>query len=114
MQVLIRAILLSLLAAAPALGQGQIAFGGIRADTSKPVEVTADLYGESVKYDGVVRGLAGGTGAAFSLIPAQNASGNWIKVVQRVPVRIILDPAQVARHPLRVGLSMKASIDVSK
>ena len=80
----------------------------------QPVEVTADLYGESVKYDGVVRGLAGGTGAAFSLIPAQNASGNWIKVVQRVPVRIILDPAQVARHPLRVGLSMKASIDVSK
>jgi len=80
----------------------------------QPVEDTADLYGESVKYDGVVRGLAGGTGAAFSLIPAQNASGNWIKVVQRVPVRIILDPKQVAEHPLRVGLSMKASIDVSK
>jgi membrane fusion protein (multidrug efflux system) len=78
------------------------------------VEVTADLYGDSVKYDGVVRGLAGGTGAAFSLIPAQNASGNWIKVVQRVPVRIMLDPAQVQAHPLRVGLSMKASIDVSK
>ncbi len=78
------------------------------------VEVTADLYGDSVKYDGVVRGLAGGTGAAFALIPAQNASGNWIKVVQRVPVRIMLDPAQVQAHPLRVGLSMKAAIDVSK
>ena len=77
------------------------------------VEVTSDLYGDSVKYDGVVRGLAGGTGAAFSLIPAQNASGNWIKVVQRVPVRIVLDPDQVREHPLRVGLSMKASIDVS-
>lgn len=78
------------------------------------VELTADLYGSSVKYDGVVKGLAGGTGAAFSLIPAQNASGNWIKVVQRVPVRITLDPAQVQAHPLRVGLSMKATIDVSK
>jgi membrane fusion protein (multidrug efflux system) len=80
----------------------------------QPVEVTADLYGDSVKYHGTVRGLAGGTGAAFSLIPAQNASGNWIKVVQRVPVRIILDPDDVQAHPLRVGLSMKASIDVSK
>jgi membrane fusion protein (multidrug efflux system) len=67
-----------------------------------------------VKFHGRVKGLSGGTGAAFSLIPAQNASGNWIKIVQRLPVRITLDPAELARHPLRVGLSMKAMIDVSE
>ncbi|MBO9544517.1 HlyD family efflux transporter periplasmic adaptor subunit [Caulobacter sp.] len=80
----------------------------------QPVVLTSDLYGGGVKFHGKVRGLAGGTGSAFSLIPAQNASGNWIKVVQRVPVRIILDPADLAKHPLRVGLSMKAKIDVAK
>lgn len=80
----------------------------------QPVILTSDLYGGGVKFHGKVRGLAGGTGSAFSLIPAQNASGNWIKVVQRVPVRIILDPADLAKHPLRVGLSMKAKIDVAK
>jgi membrane fusion protein (multidrug efflux system) len=80
----------------------------------QPVILTSDLYGGSVKFHGKVRGLAGGTGSAFSLIPAQNASGNWIKVVQRVPVRITLDPAELAKHPLRVGLSMKAKIDVAK
>jgi membrane fusion protein (multidrug efflux system) len=79
----------------------------------QPVVLTSDLYGPSVKFHGRVKGLAGGTGAAFSLIPAQNASGNWIKVVQRLPVRISLDPAELARHPLRVGLSMTATIDVS-
>lgn len=78
------------------------------------VELTSDLYGKSVKYHGIVRGISGGTGSAFSLIPAQNASGNWIKVVQRLPVRIDLDPKEVAAHPLRVGLSMTAKIDVSK
>jgi membrane fusion protein (multidrug efflux system) len=78
------------------------------------VELTSDLYGKSVKYHGVVRGISGGTGSAFSLIPAQNASGNWIKVVQRLPVRIDLDPKEVAAHPLRVGLSMTAKIDTSK
>jgi membrane fusion protein (multidrug efflux system) len=72
------------------------------------------LYGDSVKYHGTVRGISGGTGSAFSLIPAQNASGNWIKVVQRLPVRIDLDPKEVKAHPLRVGLSMTAKIDVSK
>ena len=56
-------------------------------------------------------GIAGGTGAAFSLIPAQNATGNWVKVVQRLPVRIALDPKQLKEHPLRVGLSMEATID---
>lgn len=79
----------------------------------QPVTLTSDLYGGGVVFHGRVRGLAGGTGAAFSLIPAQNASGNWIKVVQRVPVRIDLDPRELAQHPLRVGLSMKAKIDIS-
>ncbi len=80
----------------------------------QPVILTSDLYGGGVKFHGRVRGLAGGTGSAFSLIPAQNASGNWIKVVQRVPVRITLNPAELEKHPLRVGLSMKAKIDVAK
>jgi len=79
----------------------------------QPVTLTSDLYGGGVKFHGVVAGLAGGTGAAFSLIPAQNATGNWIKVVQRLPVRVTLDPGELARHPLRVGLSMNADIDVS-
>ncbi|MGN6422409.1 MAG: HlyD family efflux transporter periplasmic adaptor subunit [Asticcacaulis sp.] len=78
------------------------------------VELYSDLYGKGVTYHGVVRGLSGGTGSAFSLIPAQNASGNWIKVVQRLPVRIDLDPKELKAHPLRVGLSMTAKIDTSK
>jgi membrane fusion protein, multidrug efflux system len=76
-----------------------------------PVELESDLYGDSVKFHGQVVGLAGGTGSAFSIIPAQNATGNWIKVVQRLPVRIELDPAELQKHPLRVGLSMKATIN---
>jgi membrane fusion protein, multidrug efflux system len=64
-------------------------------------------------FHGRVTGLSGGTGSAFSLIPAQNASGNWIKVVQRLPVRIALDARELTQHPLRVGLSMKAKIDIS-
>jgi membrane fusion protein (multidrug efflux system) len=79
----------------------------------QPVTLTSDLYGSGVKFHGRVRGLSGGTGSAFSLIPAQNASGNWIKVVQRLPVRIDLDRKELAEHPLRIGLSMKASVDVS-
>jgi len=79
----------------------------------QPVELTADLYGKKVKYKGVVSGLGMGTGAAFALLPAQNATGNWIKVVQRVPVRVALDAAEIAQNPLRVGLSMQASVDVS-
>ena len=75
-------------------------------------EITTDLYGKKVVYHGVVRGISGGTGSAFSLIPAQNASGNWIKVVQRLPVRIDLDPAELKSHPLRVGLSSTVKIDV--
>ena len=80
----------------------------------QPALLTSDLYGGSVKYHGKVVGLGGGTGAAFALIPAQNATGNWIKVVQRLPVRIALDPRELEAHPLRVGLSMNAEIDVSK
>lgn len=75
--------------------------------------LTSDLYGKSVEYHGTVIGFSGGTGAAFALIPAQNATGNWIKVVQRLPVRIQLDPNELAKHPLRVGLSMDATIDLS-
>lgn len=77
------------------------------------VKLVSDLYGSDVEYDGRVVGFSGGTGSAFSLIPAQNATGNWIKVVQRVPVRIAIDPRQLASHPLRVGLSMEAEVDTS-
>ena len=77
----------------------------------QPVTLHADLYGGSVTYHGVVEGFSGGSGAAFSAIPAQNATGNWIKVVQRLPVRVKLDPAELTTHPLKVGLSMSAKID---
>ena len=77
------------------------------------VKLTSDLYGDSIEYRGTVVGFSGGTGSAFAVVPAQNATGNWIKVVQRLPVRIRLDPKQLAEHPLRVGLSMSADIDVS-
>ncbi|GAA0543196.1 membrane fusion protein (multidrug efflux system) [Rhizomicrobium palustre] len=79
----------------------------------QPVTLISDLYGSSAKFHGTVAGLGGGTGAAFAIIPAQNATGNWIKVVQRIPVRITLDRDELKAHPLRVGLSMKATIDVS-
>ena len=75
--------------------------------------LTSDLYGKKVKYHGTVIGFSGGTGSAFALIPAQNATGNWIKVVQRLPVRIKLDSKELAEHPLRVGLSMTAEVDTS-
>ena len=78
----------------------------------QPVNLTADLYGGYVVYHGTVAGFGAGTGAAFSLLPAQNATGNWIKIVQRVPVRIALDPREIAAHPLQIGLSMKAEVDV--
>ncbi|MBN3814911.1 EmrA/EmrK family multidrug efflux transporter periplasmic adaptor subunit, partial [Paraburkholderia sp. Ac-20347] len=73
----------------------------------QPVEMTADVYGSSVVYHGKVVGFSAGTGSAFSLLPAQNATGNWIKVVQRLPVRISLDPEDLQKHPLRIGLSMQ-------
>ena len=80
----------------------------------QPVELFADVYGNKVIYHGSIEGMGAGTGAAFALLPAQNATGNWIKVVQRVPVRIRLDKAEVAAHPLRVGLSMDAKVDITK
>ncbi len=76
------------------------------------VEVSADIYGSGVTFHGRVVGLAAGSGGAFALLPAQNASGNWIKIVQRVPVRIELDPRELRAHPLRIGLSVTATVDV--
>jgi len=77
----------------------------------QPVEVTADIYGSSVTYHGRVAGLAAGSGDAFALLPPQNASGNWIKIVQRLPVRIEFDPRELAKHPLRIGLSTSVQVD---
>jgi membrane fusion protein (multidrug efflux system) len=78
----------------------------------QPVEVYSDMYGKDVKYHGKIAGLGAGSGAAFALLPPQNASGNWIKIVQRVPVRIALDPQELAKNPLRLGLSMKVTVDM--
>jgi membrane fusion protein, multidrug efflux system len=78
----------------------------------QPVRLSADLYGSRVVFHGHVAGFGAGTGAAFSLLPAQNATGNWVKIVQRVPVRVALDPAELAAHPLQIGLSMRADVDV--
>ena len=79
----------------------------------QPVELSADLYGDKVVYHGEVEGLAAGTGSVFSLLPAQNATGNWLKVVQRLPVRIKLRAEELQQHPLRLGLSMLVTVDVS-
>jgi len=78
----------------------------------QPVELHADMYGGKVTYHGKVVGLSAGSGTAFALLPAQNASGNWIKIVQRLPVRIELDPVELRAHPLRIGLSVTADVDV--
>jgi membrane fusion protein (multidrug efflux system) len=80
----------------------------------QPARIEADMYGNKVEFHGKVLGMSAGTGSAFSLLPAQNASGNWIKVVQRVPVRIALDPKELAAHPLRIGLSTTVTVDISK
>src|SRR6266511_604004 len=77
----------------------------------QPVTLKADLYGSKVQYHGTVAGFGAGTGSAFALLPAQNATGNWIKIVQRVPVRIALDPQELAAHPLQIGLSMDVAVD---
>jgi len=89
--------------------EGQLA----KVRPGQTAELESDLYGGDIVYHGRVVGLSGGTGSAFALIPAQNATGNWIKVVQRLPVRIAIDPRELRDHPLRVGLSMDVSIDVS-
>ena len=78
----------------------------------QPVKLHADLYGSDVVFHGRLAGVSAGSGSAFALLPAQNASGNWIKIVQRLPVRIALDPQELRAHPLRVGLSMVAEVDV--
>ena len=83
-----------------------------RMRVGQPVTVKADIYGGSVTYHGTIEGLGAGSGSAFALLPPQNASGNWIKIVQRVPVRITLDPKDLSAHPLRVGLSVTVSADV--
>jgi len=90
--------------------EGQLA----KVKPGQPVVLKSDLYGDEVTYHGQVTGFSGGTGSAFALIPAQNATGNWIKVVQRLPVRVSLNPAELAAHPLRVGLSMTAEINTSE
>jgi len=79
----------------------------------QPATVIADMYGSSIVYHGKVIGLGAGSGNAFALLPPQNASGNWIKIVQRLPVRIALDPAELKRNPLRIGLSVKATVDTA-
>ena len=83
-----------------------------RMRVGQPVTVKADIYGGGVTYHGHIEGLGAGSGSAFALLPPQNASGNWIKIVQRVPVRIALDPEELAKHPLRIGLSVTADADV--
>ncbi|MDR1854676.1 MAG: HlyD family efflux transporter periplasmic adaptor subunit [Azoarcus sp.] len=90
----------------------EVQLGDIR--IGQPVELTADMYGGGVRYSGRVAGLGAGTGATFAVLPAQNATGNWVKVVQRVPVRIALDPESLRRHPLMIGLSMSVRVDTSK
>jgi membrane fusion protein (multidrug efflux system) len=79
----------------------------------QPAKVEADVYGGSAEFHGKVVGLGAGTGSVFSLLPAQNATGNWIKVVQRVPVRIALDDKELDQHPLRVGLSTEVTVDIT-
>ncbi len=79
----------------------------------QPVEVTSDVYGHAVKYNGKVLELGVGTGGAFALLPAQNATGNWIKIVQRIPVRVVFtDPKQLDQHPLRIGMSLNTTVDM--
>ncbi|MEB0139658.1 MULTISPECIES: efflux RND transporter periplasmic adaptor subunit [unclassified Undibacterium] len=90
--------------------EGQLAHMRIGQD----VLLHSDIYGSDVEFHGKLLGMSAGTGSAFALLPAQNASGNWIKVVQRVPVRISLDPKELADHPLRIGVSMQVQVDISQ
>ena len=78
----------------------------------QPASIISDMYGRDVVYQGIIAGIGGGTGSVFSVLPPQNATGNWIKIVQRVPVRIVIDQDQVLRHPLRLGLSMDVTVDI--
>jgi membrane fusion protein (multidrug efflux system) len=83
-----------------------------RMRVGQPVTLTADLHGQDARYRGRIQGFAAGTGSAFALLPAQNATGNWIKIVQRVPVRVELDADDLKAHPLRIGLSMRVTVDL--
>jgi membrane fusion protein (multidrug efflux system) len=83
-----------------------------RMRVGQKVRITTDIYGRRVVYDGAVAGVSAGSGNAFALLPAQNATGNWIKIVQRVPVRILVDPGELKAHPLRIGLSTTVNVDV--
>ena len=74
--------------------------------------ITSDIYGGDVEFTGIIAGIGGGTGSVFSVLPPQNATGNWIKIVQRIPVRIVLDQEQIKQHPLRLGLSMEVTVDI--
>jgi membrane fusion protein (multidrug efflux system) len=113
-RVKVGAILMSVVPVAEAHVNANFKEGQLdRVRAGEPATLTSDLYGSGVVFHGRVIGVGGGTGAAFATIPAQNATGNWIKVVQRVPVRIALDPKELADHPLRVGLSMSAKIDIA-
>lgn len=85
----------------------------VRMRIGQPATLRSDLYGSAVVFHGKVSGLSAGTGSAFALLPAQNATGNWVKVVQRVPVRIALDPKSLQAHPLRIGVSMQVNVDVA-
>ncbi|MCF5384463.1 HlyD family efflux transporter periplasmic adaptor subunit, partial [Pseudomonas syringae] len=78
----------------------------------QPVEISSDLYGSDVKYSGTIDSLGAGTGSAFALLPAQNATGNWIKIVQRVPVRVHINPEELAKYPLRIGLSTTVEVNL--
>ena len=89
----------------------EVQLSGMR--IGQPVRINTDLYGGKVIYHGRIQGLSAGSGSAFSLLPPQNASGNWIKIVQRVPVRIALDAAELRDHPLRIGLSVAADVDIN-
>jgi len=79
----------------------------------QPVEVVTDAFGDDVVFHGHIQGVGAGSGNAFALLPPQNASGNWIKIVQRIPVRIALDPRELSRTPLRIGLSAKVTVDTA-
>jgi membrane fusion protein (multidrug efflux system) len=83
-----------------------------RMQSGQPVTVHVDVYGGNVTYHGRLVGVGAGSGSAFALLPAQNASGNWIKIVQRVPVRVLLDPQELKSHPLRIGLSARVNVDL--
>ena len=78
----------------------------------QPVDVRSDLWGSDFPFHGTVIGIGGGTGSVFSVLPPQNATGNWIKIVQRIPVRVKLDPEEIKRNPLRLGMSMEVTVDI--